>query len=200
MRVLSGSTEAEMVAIFLRAEIDSGRWGQTIRDLLVRHGLDRSIVDAPDLGNADEIAARARILGEFRGYGQNRSLFDGYPAAVTWRRVALDADDLPQLRYIDYSYWNELSGGTRRASVAAENVRRGVESCGVPNDGFWKAVRALQGGARFPELILVGTDATAASQIVLEGHVRLTAYLLAPEHTPAEVSALVGTAPEFATW
>ena len=32
----------------------------------------------------------------------------------------------------------------------------------------------------------------------LEGHARLTAYLLRPEALPAELLALVGYAPEFA--
>jgi hypothetical protein len=49
----------------------------------------------------------------------------------------------------------------------------------VSNGGFWYMADALAKGASFPELILVGAD-EHAPLVLLEGHVRLTAYFLQP--------------------
>jgi pimeloyl-ACP methyl ester carboxylesterase len=200
MKVMGSATEEEMVASFLRAEISSVRWARTILSLLQQYGLNRQLIDAPDLENVTENVARATILGDYRGYGQGHDLFQDYPplGTVRWQWVALSGEDVAQVRYIDYSYWNELSDRTRLATVAAENIRRGVVVFGVSNDGFWQAAIALMNGVRFPELILVRSEET--SPVVLEGHLRLTAYLLAPEETRTEVMALLGTAPGFADW
>jgi hypothetical protein len=45
-----------------------------------------------------------------------------------------------------------------------------------------------------PELILVGRPG-GHDLVVLEGHVRLTALVLAVEYLPAELMVLLGTAP-----
>ncbi|MDX1931111.1 MAG: hypothetical protein SFU56_00755 [Capsulimonadales bacterium] len=200
MRVLRIAGEEEMVATFLRAEIASPRWKDTISDWLRRYGFDRRLVEFPDLDSASENAARALILGDFRGYARNLDLFQDYPApgTIRWEHVVLNGEDLAQVRYIDYSYWNELSDGTRRASVAAETIRRGITVFGVSNDGFRQAAQMLENGERFPELILVRSEGTPP--VVLEGHLRLTAYFLAPERTRADVQAFLGTSPAFAHW
>ena len=46
----------------------------------------------------------------------------------------------------------------------------------------------------FPELILVGPDERAPS-VLLEGHVRLTAYFLQPDCIPPALPIIVGYAP-----
>jgi hypothetical protein len=59
---------------------------------------------------------------------------------------------------------------------------------------FWYLAEALKAGASFPELILVGAEAEGPLDL-LEGHVRLTAYFLAPECIPPLVPVIVGYAP-----
>ena len=59
------------------------------------------------------------------------------------------------MKYIDYDYWVELSGGSRKAKDAAGNIRNGVEIFGVSNDGFLAGARALAGGSAFPPMIFV---------------------------------------------
>lgn len=102
------------------------------------------------------------------------------------------------MRYIDYSYWNELSGGSRLPEDAARSICANVEVYGVSNDGFLRAVEALRKGETFLELILIGTSPDVL--IVLEGHVRLTAYLLAWEYEPEELPVLIGISPDFVGW
>ena len=41
--------------------------------------------------------------------------------------------ELTKVRYIEYDYWDELSGGTRLAVDAAARIRAGVTPFGVPN-------------------------------------------------------------------
>jgi hypothetical protein len=55
---------------------------------------------------------------------------------------------------------------------------------------------ALCAGAVFPELILVGKS-ERSPLVVLEGHVRLTAYLLRPDCVPTTVPVLVGYSPHL---
>jgi hypothetical protein len=58
---------------------------------------------------------------------------------------------------------------------------------------------AFAHGARFPPLILV-TAGPAGGLVVLEGHVRLTAYMLRPDRLPLELEVLVGSSPDMAGW
>lgn len=199
MRHIENLSEHEMVAAFLKAEIASERFREPILALLQRARGERSIVDEPDIHNQEENARRIRLLGEFRGYRQDRELFRSFPAEVSWHRYALRAEELARVRYIDYAYWNELSGGTRLPMVAANNVRGGAVVFGQGSQPFLDGARALRHGARFPELILVGTT-PGADLVVLEGHVRLTAYFLAPDCIPEDLTAIVGFSPGFRQW
>lgn len=108
-------------------------------------------------------------------------------------------EEVRRIRYIDYSYWVELSGGSRLAADAALNIRRGVTAFGQSNDRFFEAAASLRSGGRFPPLIVVSKDRTSRI-VVLEDHVRLTAYLLEPELMPKEIEALIGYSPGFTAW
>jgi hypothetical protein len=56
----------------------------------------------------------------------------------------LTPDELMAVRYINYSYWIELSAGTGRPNDAADRVRAGIDVFGVPSDGFFDAARATR--------------------------------------------------------
>lgn len=197
MLVLSPSSEADMIACFLSAELTSERFGPAIRSALTAHGHAESLLTHPDLGDAGENAARRALLALTRGYGEHRELFDAsFPDDVTWTRAELTPAELAAVRYMDYSYWTEISGGTRLPADAARRIRAGHRAYDVPNDRFVTAGRAAGAGVRFPPLILVGV--THDSLVCLEGHLRLTAYALAG--FPAAAECLLGTAPGMAAW
>jgi hypothetical protein len=59
--------------------------------------------------------------------------------------------------------------------------------------------RAVAGGARFPPLILV-TTGPRGDLVVLEGHARLTAYMLASGRLPPEVEVLAGSSSAMTGW
>jgi hypothetical protein len=189
-------SEDTMVAVFLQTEIASTRFAQDILAILARDEQSRTIIDRPNLTDPGEKAYRRRVLGDWRGYGRDADVFYHFPSDVRWYRAVITKDELARIHYIYDDYWTELSGGSRLAADAAARIRQGIEAFGVGNGGFWWMAEALCGGATFPELILVGKD-EQAQLVVLEGHVRLTAYCLRPDCVPATLPVLVGYAPQM---
>jgi hypothetical protein len=197
MRLVAASNEDEMVACFLLGELSSERFGEGVREALDAAGLSERLLVEADLSDEADNERRRALLGSTRGYGQDRDLFDGgFPTDVDWVWAELTPAELARVRYVDYSYWNELSGGTRLPSEAAVRIRRGVRALGVPNDRLLEASLALIQGKTFPPMILAGTEAD--SLVCLEGHVRLTAHAL--EGFPRTVRCLVGISPDLAGW
>jgi hypothetical protein len=192
MKLVRPTTEADMIAAFLKAEISSKRFSHLILDRLEQDHKDRTVVDMPDITNRDENTYRRQLLGAYRAH-----VFEELPSHVTWYRGLLSREEVARVRYIDYDYWNELSNQTRLPRIAVETIRAGREIFGVSNVSFLEAARALRAGMRFPELILVGAS-PEADLTVFEGHGRLTAYMLAPECLPVELEVIIGFAPECA--
>jgi hypothetical protein len=158
-----------------------------------------SVLEQPDLKNAEECSIRAKLLSKFRGYQRNEGMFEGFPNDVAWARFAISGPELMQVRYIDYSYWNELSGGTRLPSDAAIRIRNGAMVFGMSTHHFLEMAEALRNGAKYPELILVGAEPHSVL-VVLEGHARLTAYALVPDLIPRDLTAIVGLSATISTW
>ncbi len=114
-------------------------------------------------------------------------------------RVTLTRQELEQVRYIAYDYWVELSGGTRVAVDGAKNATSGKVVFHVSSDGLVYMANELQWGAQFPPLILVVKDVDAYL-VVMEEHVRLTAYLIAPEYIPSELEVVIGYSEHLTDW
>jgi hypothetical protein len=200
MRRLRPGSEAEMVALFLRTELPSDRWHDGLRALLEHAGLPDRVVTAPDLGDDAENRARLRLLTEYRGYGTRTEIFESFPDDVRWQWMAITPAELAEVHYIDYDYWVELSGGTRLAVDAAARVRVGVAVFGVPSVRLLGMAQAFTDGSRFPPLILVTTGLGGDGLVVLEGHARLTALMIARDQLPPELGVLVGSSPTMTRW
>jgi hypothetical protein len=196
MRVVRESSDEEMVASFLQGEISSERFGAAIRDQLTAVGQSEELVTQPDLADPRANKARANVLGATRGYGEDRELFEFFPTAVEWVRALLAPNELARVRYIEYSYWNEISGGSRLPADAARRIQAGVEAFGVPNQRFLAVAGAVARGERFPPMILAGER--PGELVCLEGNLRLTGHALAG--FPVEVECLVGIAPTMGRW
>jgi hypothetical protein len=82
-----------------------------------------------------------------------------------------------------------------RHAVSAKGSSRSAS----PVPGFLELAGQLRAGATLLPLIVVSA-AEAGGDVVLEGHVRLTAFALAPEVLPAEVEVLRGVSPDIARW
>jgi hypothetical protein len=201
MRWLRPSSESEMVARFLQQELASERFGPTIVEHLKREGLPRQLITRPDLTDAKEQAQRRQLLRVYRGYGtEDGRYLSAFPTTgVRWDWVAVTPDELRHVRYIDWDYWLELSGGSRLPTDAAERLRVGVRPYDLSTDRFLAMAARVAAGTLFPPLILVSAQ-EQGGLVVLEGHVRLTAYALALDALPPELEVLVGSSPEIARW
>src|SRR3990172_13139188 len=155
MRFVKNITEEEMVAVFLKAELKSTRWSKRILETLKKNNLDKEIIEKPDITNEKENGFRAKILGEIRGYKKDSGFFEGFPDKVKWVRAVLTKDELRKARYINYSYWIELSGGSRLLKGAVKKIKKGVEVFGQSNKQFFKLAKLVDKGEKFPEVILV---------------------------------------------
>ncbi len=189
-----------MVRSFLVGELGSERFGPALARVLAEHGLARTLLTGANLSDQSENEQRRRLLGEFRGYGEDRELFEGFPQDVNWQHVLLSRSEVLGVRYIDYSYWNALTGGTRRATDAAEFIRGGRLVFGhMPTGQFLAAAAELRKGVSWEPIICVraGDDDPT---VVLEGHARLTAMALASECLTDEVPVLLGTSAAVADW
>jgi hypothetical protein len=196
MRVLRPSNEDEMIACFLGGELASSRFGAALRAALADAGQTDALLTRPDTADASENAARRALLARTRGYGEDRDVFEDWPSEVGWEWAVLGPEELAAVRYIEYSYWNEISGGSRLAGDAAARIRSGVRVFDVGNERFERAAAAVAEGECFPPLILAGEG--PSDLVCLEGNLRLTAYALAD--FPVEVECLVGSAPGLARW
>jgi hypothetical protein len=117
------ATEDEMIVAFLRAEIDSSRYRDCIQAGVAHLGVNRRLIDAPNLADSTENVLRRRLL-YYRGYESRKYLFAGFPSDVDWRRVEVEACDVNRMQYMPDRNWLEISGETRLVSVGARNLSR----------------------------------------------------------------------------
>lgn len=193
-------TEAEVVLAFLRSEIDSRRFGrEAVRAILDAGGLH--LVRTPDLTSSTENVARERALAQYRGW-RDSELFQDFPERVEWSHGVLSPEDLERVRFIDYSYWNELSGGTRRPSDVLRTIHAGTLPEWLTELGTdWCAEFAaqLETERSVNDLIVMATP-DGSELVVLEGHARLTAIFVGGLQRRLAVSAYVGVSNEIKHW
>jgi hypothetical protein len=187
VRLLHPIAEDEMIAVFLRGELSSGRYGEKLRGLLAR--------DGRELDTADD-AYRRQLLEEHRAYERRDGLFGGFPHEVDWFRAALSRYEALDILFINWSWWLELSGGTRRPREAARRIRAGEltgMTSGVTADEHEPYLESTS------ELIAVTTQ-SHDKLVLVEGHVRLTAYALFPARVPEELEIVLGVSEEMPAW
>lgn len=190
MKILRESSEEEMLLAFLRGEWTSERFSEDLHMALVSCQAEPELITNGDLESEAENMLRREVMGAFRGYGRNEELFQHYPEHVTWEYAELESEDLAHIRYIDYSYWNELSCGTSSPLDAVKTIREDHRIFDVPNDRFLAGERHLRAGGTFPPIILLTSG--SGQYVVMEGHLRVTSYALAPEYF-AGTHCYVGT-------
>jgi hypothetical protein len=180
-----------MVLCFIRAEIDSTKWGPCYAQVLNALHFDRSsLIDNADLGDSLANRDRGIVLGALRGYGRDEGLFQRFPLDTKWRRVSVSPSGFHRLKYINNdASWLNLTYGTRLVEHGARNYRGSERAAGVDD-----VLQKIRQGASVPELILV--DDMRSGLVILEGHTRATAFVAASH----PISAFVGTSPTMRRW
>jgi hypothetical protein len=190
MMELGPRTEQDVVLAFLQAEIDSDAHGPRILDLLKQNSCAReNLIDNADLNDARANNIRAHILGQYRGYGRDMALFEGFPSDTNWCRVLLG--DVAQLKYVGHQqFWFDLTGGTRLVRDGVRNYQMSEISTKVD-----QLVDKVSNGSSFPDLVLV--EDTKKSFVIIEGNHRATAFAI---KRPEKVFALIGRSPAMSRW
>ncbi len=197
MRDLGPATEDAIVLAFVQAEIDSARFGAHYAAFLSNSGLERvSIIDRPNLQSDRENRVRRELLTAVRGYGNRTFLFKGFPQNVTWQKVAIEDQDADKLKYANYETWVRLSGGSRLVVDGAKRVEA-IQVGENANENIKAVADDLRARKRYPALIAVESEG-GGFLILVEGHTRATAYVLARFAQPIEV--FVGSSPQMKLW
>ena len=184
MKLISDSSKEQAILEWLKAEMDSARFSNDLHIAIKKLGYDEEIVTQPDLNNKQENAMRWQILKSFRTW------LDKDFGDYDWELVELDKDDVSNLNYIDYSYWNELSDNSRKVGRAAENIVNGKVVFEVPNDRFHLVANDFESGLDFDPIIVVSNHNDNQGEI-LEGHLRATGYVLS-QQTQKPLKAIWG--------
>jgi hypothetical protein len=198
IRILRDSSEAEVIAAFLRAELDSPRYGETLRTLLREAGEDKRVVAEPKVGDSREHSFREQLLESYRSWLSRDGLFAGFPERVDWSYAALTPAEVLSILYINWDWWLRISGGTRLPLKAAARIRRN-EVPGATVESNEPLAARLRSADQPPPLIVVAPP-DCSQLVLLEGHVRLTAYALFPEYLPEELEVYLGTSGEISRW
>lgn len=186
---------------FLR-ELSSERWGDRTAEALVAAGGGPGLVEHPDLGDDGENAIRIEALRRARGWGTGEGMFRDFPSDIEWSHGALEPAEVERCRYIDYSYWNELSGGSRRVvdvgpTLQANRVPQWLADLGTA--WCWELAAAYRAGLVTPDLIVLATP-DLASLVVVEGHCRITGIVLSGVYRQRWPEAFIGVAADAERW
>lgn len=199
MKIIDDITEDEVTTIILQYNMGSFRFNNELEKLLKQKKIDMKIVSEPNLKDIRENILRKKFVQSLNGSGVGGYLSGNFPNNVVWKKARLSKKDLSNIKYIDYSYWNELTNHTRLVHDGAESIKKGVIIFNESNQPFWNAFEALKQGKKFPAPILVSQN-TNSDLVVIDGHLRLTVYLLNTHYTPNEIEAIIGYSENFNSW
>lgn len=122
MELLKRVSEDAMVAAFLKEELHSTRFSDELRKAMRRHGVSETQITKPDITNEQDNAQLTKVLGEYRGYQQHREMFTDIPDKLAWYVAEISRNEIGNLQYVDYSYWNELTDQSYLVSYGVANI------------------------------------------------------------------------------
>lgn len=192
MKLLKEVPEAAMVATFLKAELSSARFSDELKKVMNALDVAEVVIFEPNLESKADNELRAQVLGDYRGYGQNRKIFEGFPADLHWYEAALAHEEIDGLQYVDYSYWNELTDHTRLVKNAVANIQKGRVVFNVSNDRFLAVADEIRHGKHDFEPMILWGKSEGSPLTILEGHLRATAFGLAGDKAPNMIRVIVG--------
>lgn len=82
LRILRPASEDEVIAEFLKAEIDSERFAPLVFEALAAEAAARSVIDEIDLDDRAANDVRRRVLARARHWKSGGNLFIGFPQDI----------------------------------------------------------------------------------------------------------------------
>ena len=191
MELLRPANAEDVVEAWIRAEVDSSRFGPRLDELMAGHGRDRTALEDPHY--------RLELLTEFRPGGgpedSDQIWVDGLPLSeLEWWYATVTREELAEVLYIDWGFWLEVTGGSRRPRDYIRRLERADVSPALRD-----VVAAIQDRQPLPLMILVDSG-PGTRTVVVEGHLRLTAYAMAAATAPDKIEVLFGRSTLVADW
>jgi hypothetical protein len=191
LTLLRAATEDEMIMTFVRAELESPRFGAELHSTLAELGLSVEVISAaPSVAGANE--ARRQLLAAYRGWGQYESVFGGMPDDVVWSWVELDESVL-RAQVFTIEWYFEEAFGTRSVNEIGEMKRGSGDASRLQLEQSVAEGRALE-----PPILLAEPDLRRL--VILEGHSRILSYLANPDLVTFPILSMVGTSARVAEW
>ncbi|HNR53323.1 MAG TPA: hypothetical protein PKI16_02510 [Candidatus Dojkabacteria bacterium] len=191
-------SEDKVVSIFLKGELKSKRFSKDIKDTIKELNTNISLIQNPNLNNAEENRLRLNIIDKTRGYTSRTKLFEDFPKDVKWYRTEVSKEFLlNEVMYIDYDYWVGLTNGSRLPKDAVEKIQKNEQVFNVSYDNLLEASEYFKKNKSFDEIIIVSDK---KKFVVLEGHLRLTVYALNKEILPKENTVIIGISERMSEW
>lgn len=172
MEKLRISNEYEMILEFLKGEIESNRFNEKLNKILKQLNLNSSIINNGNISNEEENLLRLKIMKLFRGYPDDK-LFKNFPKIDEWNFMKLSSQDIDNIYYIDYDYWNELSNETSKPTEAAKVIKSGKEIYEVSNQPFLDGIKYLKENKFLPVILITCNN---EKYLIIEGNSRMTVY------------------------
>jgi hypothetical protein len=191
LTLLRGATEDEMIATFLRAELESPRFGAELHSTLAELGISVEVVSATQSVTGAH-KARRQLLAAYRGWGQYQSVFGGMPDDIVWSWAELDERVLRSRVWTIKWYFAEAFG--TRSAHEIGNIKRG--SADVARSQLEQSV--AEGRVLEPPILLAEPDLRRL--VILEGHSRILSYLGHPDLVRFPILSMVGTSARVAEW
>ena len=176
MKLIKNTNESEMILEFLKGELNSNRFNNDLNKVLNKLNIDCNIITNGNILNLEENKIRLKIMKEYRGF-PDKELFERFPKVIDWKYVSLSEEDLDNIYYIDYDYWNLLSNNTSRPSEAVKVIKNGIEVYDISNQQFLDGVEYLKNNTFPPVILLTCND---EKYLIIEGHSRMTIYAFMP--------------------
>ena len=82
---------------------------------------------------------------------------------------------------------------------AAKNIKCGVKTFDVSNEGFLEILSVIKNKKTFPPMIFVAKNKRSRI-VVLEGHARLTAFFLELKYIPKTMDVIIGYSEKMTLW
>jgi len=185
------ASEDEMIAIFLRAELHSQRFGEQLRKAIAALGLSVEVLFAPPCDAAASVARRD-IIAVYRGWGKYESVFGGMPDDITWHWVELSEQEIRE-RVFTIKWGFEEEFHTRSADKISSAKQQWQKDSIVQLRNTVVEQRVLE-----PPILLAKQDLRRL--VILEGHSRILSYLVQPELVRFPITAMVGTSDRMSEW
>lgn len=198
MKIIKKISENNMILEFLKAELKSERFDKHVINALKRVSSNEKLILDANLNNSEENILRKNVLRIYRGF-DDKLLFDNFPRKIEWYEATLNEKDFEKIRYINYDYWKELSGGTRNVKDSSKTINANIEIYNQSNNTYKEIAKEIKNGKKLPKVILV-SKSKKDNPIVLEGHSRLTATGLLEPELRKKIEAIIGFSADLDRW